>query len=46
MRPEDYLFTSPAGRQLGVNLYRHFIKRSVTAPRKRLHMPRRYCSSQ
>lgn len=45
-RPERYLFTSPAGRQLSMNLYRQLIKWSVTAPRKRPHMLRHYCASQ
>lgn len=45
-RPEDYLFTSPKGRQLRTNLYRRFTRWSVTAPRKRPHMLRHYCASQ
>jgi integrase len=45
-RPDQYLFTSPAGRQLSMNLYRQFIKWSDTAPRKRPHMLRHYCASQ
>lgn len=45
-RPEGYLFTSPKGRQLHMNLYRRFTKWSVTAPRKRPHMLRHYCASQ
>lgn len=45
-RPEDYLFTSPKGRQLRMNLYRRFTRWSVTARRKRPHMLRHYCASQ
>lgn len=45
-RPDDYLFTSPRGRQLRTNLYRRFTRWSVTAPRKRPHMLRHYCASQ
>jgi len=45
-RPEVYLFTSPKGRQLRMNLYRRFTKWSTTAPRKRPHMLRHYCASQ
>lgn len=45
-RPEAYLFTSPRGRQLRMNLYRRFTKWTVTAPRKRPHMLRHYCASQ
>lgn len=44
-RPEAYLFTSPKGRQLRMNLYRRFTRWSMTAPRKRPHMLRHYCAS-
>lgn len=44
--PERYLFTSPKGRQLRMNLYRRFTRWSMTAPRKRPHMLRHYCASQ
>lgn len=45
-RPEAYLFTSPKGRQLHMNLFRRFTRWTVTAPRKRPHMLRHYCASQ
>lgn len=45
-RPEAYLFASPKGRQLRMNLYRRFTRWSTTAPRKRPHMLRHYCASQ
>lgn len=45
-RPEAYLFTSPKGRQLRMNLYRRFTRWSTTAPRKRPHVLRHYCASQ
>ncbi|MFT4233924.1 MAG: tyrosine-type recombinase/integrase [Microbacterium sp.] len=45
-RPEAYLFTSPKGRQLRMNLYRRFTKWTMTAPRKRPHRLRHYCASQ
>lgn len=44
--PEAYLFTSPKGRQLRMNLYRRFTRSSMTAPRKRPHTLRHYCASQ
>ena len=44
-RPEAYLFTSPRGRQLRMNLYRRFTRWSMTASRKRPHMLRHYCAS-
>lgn len=45
-RPDSYLFTSPKGRQLRMNLHRRFTKWTTTAPRKRPHMLRHYCASQ
>ncbi|WOF22578.1 tyrosine-type recombinase/integrase [Microbacterium betulae] len=45
-RPEAYLFTSPKGRQLRMNLYRRFTKWATTAPHKRPHMLRHCCASQ
>lgn len=45
-RPEDYLFTSPSGRQLRMTLYRRLTRWSATPPRKRPHMLRHYCASQ
>jgi integrase len=45
-RPGDYLFTSPSGRQLSMNLYRRSTNWSATAPDKRPHMLRHYCASQ
>lgn len=44
--PERYLFMSPKGRQLRMNLYRRVTKWTTTAPRKRPHMLRHYCASQ